>query len=154
MRRPSLFLTLSLIWLLAEILAFYALVHVAGLSGAILLGLLTSVAGFAMLRRLGHGAAKGLKKAIDGEEVAEGAMLDGTLAALGSLLLIIPGFLSDLVGLGLAAPSLRQWLAGRFGAKVLRPRRKGPNADVIELTPDDWTAIDEPMRQTKAPERS
>ena len=46
MRRPPFFTLIAILWLAIEIAAFALVVHLAGLSGAIALGLLTSVAGF------------------------------------------------------------------------------------------------------------
>ena len=78
MRAPSWFGIAIILWLAGELAAFALLVHVAGWSGAILLGVLTSLAGVFMLRQTGVGAARGLRRAVNGEDVAEGAMLDRT----------------------------------------------------------------------------
>lgn len=153
MRAPSWFGIAIIGWLVGELAALAFVVHIAGWSGAILLGVLTSLAGVFMMRRTGIGAARGLRRALNGEELAEGAMLDGTLAALGSVLLVLPGFLSDLVGLALAAPSIRQFLAQRFGARAaqVRSQRDG----VIELSPEDWRRVDDrPERRDSLPRRS
>lgn len=141
MRRPSWFAISMIVWFMGEMAALALVVHVAGWTGAILLGLLTSLAGVVMLRQLGMGAARGLRRAVNGETLAEGAMLDGTLAALASVLLILPGFLTDIVGLALAAPSLRQLLAARFGkgGGGARSQRDG----VVELSPEDWMRVDD-----------
>ena len=142
MRRPSLFLIAVALWIVAEIVAFWIVVHFAGFAGAILLGLLTTIAGFAILRRLGAGAAKALKQAMEGDALSNGNMLDGLLTALGAALLILPGFLSDLAGFALAAPSLRQWVSRRFGGTATAGRPKSPGT--IDLAPDDWSRIDRP----------
>jgi len=141
MRAPSWFGIAVIVWLLGEVCALALIVHVAGWSGAILLGVLTSLAGVVMLRQTGLGAARGLRRALNGENAPEGAMLDGALAALGAVMLILPGFLSDLVGLALSAPSIRQFLAVRFGA---RATKVGMQRDgVIELSPEDWRRVDD-----------
>ncbi len=140
MRRPPFFTLIAILWLAIEIAAFALVVHLAGLSGAIALGLLTSVAGFGLLREIGFGAARHLRRAVEGEAALEGAMLDGTLAALASLLLILPGFASDLVGFGLAAPSIRQFLIARFSGK---DARRGTSNGVVELTQGEWTRIED-----------
>lgn len=141
MRKPSWFMIAIAIWLLGETAALAFIVHFFGWSGAILIGALTSLAGVVLMRQTGIGAARGLRRAFNGDDVAEGAMLDGTLAALGSVLLILPGFLSDLIGLALAAPSIRQLLTRRFSKTVdkMRSQRDG----VIELAPQDWRRIDQ-----------
>ena len=142
MRRPSLFLIAVAVWIFAEFAAFWVVVHFAGLAGAILLGILTTLAGFGILRRLGAGAAKTLKQAMQGDALSNGNMLDGLLTALGAVLLILPGFLSDLIGFALAAPSLRQWISRRFGGTGAGQRPKSP--DVIDLSPGDWSQIERP----------
>ena len=139
-RRPSYFFTGILAWLALEIGIFWLVVQLLGLLGAVLLGLLTSLAGIAVLRNLGYGAASALRKALDGKELANGRMLDGALTAVGAALLILPGFVSDLAGLALAAPSLRQWLARRFGGPVPTGKPSaGPS--VIDLEPKEWQSI-------------
>lgn len=150
MRLPSWFATAMAAWFVGEFLALAFIVHIAGWTGAIFLGILTSLAGVLLLRQLGMGAARGLRRAVNGETFAEGVMLDGTLAALGSVLLILPGFLSDLIGLALAAPSVRQLVATRFGGQAgeSRTRRDG----VVELSPEDWRIVEDTARgsdQTK-----
>jgi UPF0716 protein FxsA len=138
-------LTIGLVvWLVGEVGAFLFVVQRIGLGGAVLVGIATTFLGVAMLRRVGQGAITSLRRAVQGAEPSPGAMLDGSLAALGAVLLILPGFLSDLIGLALAAPSVRQWLAHRFGS-VARPGRAAlrPRPGMIELSPGDWRRVDE-----------
>ena len=142
MRRPSLFLIAVALWIFAEITAFWIVVHFAGFAGAILLGLLTTIAGFGILRRLGASAAKTLRQAMEGDAFGSGNMLDGLLRALGATLLILPGFLSDLIGFALAAPSLRQWVSRRIGGTPVAGRPRSPGT--LDLAPDDWSRIDQP----------
>ena len=116
---------LILLWLVAEVFAFGAIARAAGLGGALLLCLLTSVVGFAMLRRLGISTAWRLQQALaarshEAAGVSRDAVVDGGLAAVGSILLILPGFVSDFVGLALAAPSVRAWLGGKLQTGLLR----------------------------------
>ena len=138
-------LTLGIcVWLICEVIAFLAVADHVGIAGAIGIGILTTLMGLAMLRRIGVNAIRSLKCALDGAEPTAGSLLDGSLAALGAVLLILPGFLSDLVGLALAAPSVRQWLARRFGA-VAAPGR--PTIRVrpgtVDLAPGDWRRVEE-----------
>jgi len=139
-------------WLAAELLALGFVISVAGVAGAVLLGLLTSVVGVNLLRRRGFEAVRHLQRTVSGqarpvEGTPEQAVADGLLAAFGAVLLILPGFLSDLVGLGLAAPAFRQWLLSRFGIKPgglifsRGPRRSG---EILDLAEADWHRVDEP----------
>ena len=133
-----------LAWIVAELLVFAAVVHLVGLGGAILLGLLTTVLGVVTLRRVGLDAARSLRVAMAGRQPSDGALLDGMLTALGALLLIWPGFIANFVGCALAASSIRTWTARRFGGSLpadarLRSRTR---PDVIDLAPEDWRPVD------------
>jgi UPF0716 protein FxsA len=129
-----------LIWLALEILAFWAVVEALGALGAVAVGLLTTLAGIGLFRHVGRQAVEGLKASAAGESPREGAFLDGTLAAVGAALLVLPGFASDFVGLALAAPSLRGWIARRFSPRF--ERRAPPG--VIDLDPSEWSTVVEP----------
>jgi UPF0716 protein FxsA len=141
-RRPGA-LTLALaLWLVLEFAAFWIVVDRVGLLGACLIGLAATLAGIAILRHAGRGAIDGLRRAANGDAPREGALLDGVLAATGGVLLILPGFVSDLVGLALAAPSLRGWIARRFAPTQVAARPAPPG--VIDLDPQDWRAGADP----------
>jgi UPF0716 protein FxsA len=131
------------LWFIAELCAFALVVSVFGIAGALLLGLLTSLIGFQLLRRLGRDAAFGLNQIFGtggGVAFQPDALVDGTIAAIGGALLILPGFLSDLVGLALSTPSIRLWLAAK--AKWFqRPGGLGTKArrdHVIDLRAGEW----------------
>jgi UPF0716 protein FxsA len=142
--RPGAVTLALVVWLGCELLAFVLVLGKIGWTGAVLVGVASTVLGLAMLRRVGASAIRSLRRSVQGAQPTPGGMLDGSLAALGAVLLILPGFLSDLVGLALAAPSVRQWLAHRFGA-VARPGRPAvrPPTGTIDLGPGDWRAIEE-----------
>jgi UPF0716 protein FxsA len=145
MNRPPLVFLAILAWLSIELAAFMAVVNEIGFVGALFLGFLTSMAGFALLRRSGVGALAHLQRAAAGGQPPQGAMLDGLLGAIAALLLILPGFASDLVGLALAAPSVRQILAGRFGGVShpgRRPSRSPRHPEIIDLAPGEWASHD------------
>ena len=141
-RKPPLFLLALGIWILAEIGVFALVVQMIGWLGAICLGLATTLIGVGILRKLGKGAAHSIKLAMNGGQIPGGRMLDGLLTALAAVLLIIPGFMSDIAGLVLAAPSARQWLAARFGGGNDGKQPKRP--DIIDLSPEDWSSLEKP----------
>jgi UPF0716 protein FxsA len=147
-RLPLLFL----LWFAAEIAAFGLVAGAVGFGGALLLCLLTSLVGVAMLRRLGLSTAWRLRRAMAAGApqetgVARDALFDGGLVAIGSILLILPGFVSDFCGLALAAPSVRAWLGGKFdNGRTGRGAagRSGPT--LVELDPQEWSRTDQPAR--------
>jgi UPF0716 protein FxsA len=143
-RLPTLFVTYLALWLGAELAAFAAVVHLIGFAGTVLACILTSLAGLSTLRRLGLSAVLRLRQALarrtsEQSGLSREAILDGTLAGLGAVLLI-------LVGLALAAPSFRFWVTerlklGKFG-RLGDGRPVAPRA--IELAPPEWSRHDAP----------
>lgn len=117
-------------WFLFEISVFIFVAHSIGLLAALLIATATSLIGLADIRRL----LDYLKRRATrdrGAGGAEGVVFDGALQALGSFLLVMPGFASDFVGLALKSPSVRAGLASRLTAKNVDPR-------VVDLSPGEW----------------
>ncbi|MGJ0424565.1 FxsA family protein [Methylocystis sp.] len=122
-------------WIVLEILCFALVVRAVGLLVAIALAIGASLLGLSDVRRLLDFVRAGLAAKAKGESSAmlDGAMLDGALQALASILLILPGFASDFVGLALKSPSVRQSLARR-----LRARSGSADPRIIDLDPREW----------------
>ena len=122
-------------WLFVEIVAFVLVVQFLGVLAAVALGVGTTLLGLADVKRL-FVYLRG-RVGQPREETKSGvALLDGGLEAVGSLLLILPGFASDLVGLALKSPSIRSHVADRIRGKT---ERKGPQT--IDLSPGEWKAV-------------
>jgi len=121
-------------WLAIEAIAFVLVVHFLGLIPALALGLGTTILGLMDIKRLVDYLRGRLPLAGAKAARPAGSMVDGALQALGALLLILPGFASDLIGLALKAPSVRADIATR-----LREGPKGPRT--IDLAPTEWKAI-------------
>jgi UPF0716 protein FxsA len=117
---------LLILWPVAEIAAAIVVAHVIGVWLTILLLVLSWPLGTALLRREGRTAQRRLAEALAARRSPGGEVIDGLLVFAGGLLLIVPGFITDAVGLVLLAPPLRRplhalvgrRLAGRFGARV------------------------------------
>lgn len=129
------------LWLIGEFVAFTLIAQAIGLDAAIVLTILTSLAGALLLHRLGASARQSLMAALNGGDLSRFAperLSAGFAAGLGALLLLLPGFLTDAVGLVLIAQSLR---GGRFfGFFDKAPRRNSER--IIELSPEDWRHIE------------
>jgi UPF0716 protein FxsA len=128
-------------WLLLEALTFIAVARLIGWPGTFLLTLLGGLAGWARLKKAGTSAllkvrAAGRSSIVDQDR----PLLEDALAAVGALALLLPGFLSDLVGLALASPRIRTRVASRVRGSRLLARfvRQPPGPRTIDLEPEDW----------------
>lgn len=135
-------------WLAVEILAFVFVVQVLGVIAAVVLGVGTTLIGLADVKRLFLYVRARLAQP-QTQTGGVGNLLDGGIEAIGSLLLILPGFASDLVGLALKAPSVRARLADRIRGKVAAT--SGPRT--IDLAPSEWKAVTDEGRKRRTPAR-
>ena len=150
-QKPGSLKRFLLAWAVSEIVALALVIRMLGIGGALLLTAATSVVGLLVLRRAGVAAAAQWRRGFGPPPSPSSGVIDSTATALGALLLILPGFVSDLAGLALATPSVRQQLIARFGGQANSPMpqargRRPPPPDVIDLSPDDWTIVDAPRR--------
>jgi UPF0716 protein FxsA len=126
-----------LAWLTAEVVAFATAVHLWGWPTTLLIGFLTSAFGIYLLRRVGREGLGVLKKAMEsptgfGVEIPSG----GVLRILSGLLLVIPGFVSDLAGILLLAPFVRERVTHHFMPPPQRRSQSG--VGVVDLDPNEW----------------
>jgi UPF0716 protein FxsA len=148
MNRPWILLVGPFSWLALELAAFMAVVQAIGLVGALLLGFATSLAGFALLRDTGTSALRHFKTAMTGAPQRQDAVFEGLIRAISAILLILPGFVSDLVGLALAAPSLRQMIARRLSGTSAPAGHRAP-LEIVDLAPGEWTSFDQRANQAQ-----
>jgi len=141
---------------LAEIAAFVLVAIAVGVWAAALLVLLTSVAGALLLRLGGRAHLERVRGAIGGRlEVSAEAAGRGVFIVLAGLLLLIPGFLTDILGLLILLPATRR----RIGSLVNRSLAAAfggpdPGPSVVDLDPDEWQRHpDEPPRGRHVPDK-
>jgi UPF0716 protein FxsA len=109
-----------------EIVLFVLVAHWIGIGLTLLLVLATSLLGGWLLRREGIRAWRALRTAgLDGRPPGAEAS-QGLFGLLGGMLLVVPGFLSDVAGLALLTPPVRK-LAG-VGLQRAAVRRLSPAA--------------------------
>lgn len=80
----------------------------------LLLLILGAFAGTTVMRHHGIASLARLRSALAGGQSPAGPMLEGLLAQIAGLLLVVPGFITDAVGLRLLIAPLRRWLATRM----------------------------------------
>ena len=103
------------------------LVEVADAIGwllAVVLLLGTSVLGSQLLRIQGRSAIERVSLAVSEHRPPARAAIDGVLGFLGSVLLVIPGFVTDALGALLLLPPTRaltrRWLSRHYGGATMR----------------------------------
>jgi len=92
---------------LAEVAVFLLVAEQIGLGWAILATLATSALGWALLARQGLRALTELRERARTRQPAGRELGDAGLIAAGGLLMVVPGFLTDLVGLLCLLPGTR-----------------------------------------------
>lgn len=93
-----------------------------GAGWTVLLIILAAIAGSLLLRRQGVAVLRKAQEATERGEFPVGAVFEGFCVVVGAILLIIPGFVTDVFGLLLLVPFLRDAL-GRW--LLERMRRSG-----------------------------
>lgn len=108
------FPVLLLLFLLVPLVEIYLLIKIGGVIGAlptVMLVVLTAVLGAALARYQGLATLQRLQATIARGEAPAIEMFEGVLLLVGALLLLTPGFLTDLLGFACLLPLTRRALA-------------------------------------------
>ena len=134
----------------AELFAFFLMAALIGWFWAAGLFIATSIVGVLLLRRFGRADLDRLRSAFARDGIrALHLETPGMATMLGGILLIFPGFITDLLGAALLLPAVRRWAAARF-ATFARSSRRTPRDDrVIELEPGEWHQIPDRGRRRR-----
>jgi UPF0716 protein FxsA len=115
------FPVLLMLFLLVPLLEIYVMIKVGGIIGAlptVLLVVLTAVAGAALARYQGLATLQRLQATLARGETPAIEMFEGVLLLVGALLLLTPGFITDLLGFACLVPFTRRALAFRVLKRV------------------------------------
>ncbi|MDB5641807.1 MAG: hypothetical protein JWN07_1124 [Hyphomicrobiales bacterium] len=124
-----------LAWLVAEVAALAIAVQFLGWLPTLALGFATSTLGLMILRKAGRDSLATLKRAMDGRTAgAQTAPAGGLVHIVSGIFLLLPGLVSDVVGLLLLTPFVSRRLTGVFGVAGRPAQRDG----VLDLDPDEW----------------
>lgn len=119
-----------------ELAAFIAVVATIGFGWALSLILAGSLCGALILRRAGSGQVARIRVALDqGSFTALQTDAWGGVLLLAGILLLIPGFITDIVALSLLIGSLRRAFVGN------PPRHED---GVVDLAPEQWHQVSDP----------
>lgn len=145
---------------IAEIAVLIAIGHWIGVLATIGLVILVGVLGIVLLVIEGPRALRNLRDAVSPRTTVDGQttvrsvqqlptreLSDGALVAIGALLLVLPGFISDVLAIACLLPVTRPLLRKLLGATVRRRtdraaarrqgRAQGPVVGQVVITPDD-----------------
>lgn len=135
---------------IAELAVFLLVAGFIGLIAALALMLLTSVLGVLLLKQAGRTGLAQLNESVRTQNIGTGSGTGsetglGHVAATASagLLLFVPGFLTDLLGVLILLPAFRQWI----GPQLQRVATGGPTPSsppVIDLEPGEWRQVAQP----------
>lgn len=141
----ALYILVAIILLpLIEIAVFIVIGGAIGVLPTVVLTVVTAVAGTMMLRQQGLSLVKRMQSELDSGRVPGEDIMQGTMIVLASLLLLIPGFVTDFIGLLLFIPPVREALArfiiARSGVTVVRHGHAYKRQDgVVDLDEDEWS---------------
>lgn len=125
-----------LIFILFPLLELWLMIKVGAAIGpmtTVLLVVFTAVLGLTLLRIQGLSALMRAQAKLQAGEAPVQELVQGVFLAAGGLLLLVPGFITDLLGFLCLTPGVRQGLVALFlrRSRSFRPARK-PDPDVIE----------------------
>lgn len=116
---------------LAEIIAFGLAVQWLGFWTALMLVVMTSVLGFLILRHQGFGMAAQMARMARTGMPPDQGIGSSVLTMVAGALLLVPGFITDIIGLALLVPFIRRAVAG---SPVVRTRFRSAGTTTYEET--------------------
>jgi UPF0716 protein FxsA len=117
------------LWALLEVLVFVLVASWIGVGWTILAALATTALGWVLLARQGTRALAELRERTRTRQGAGRALGDAGLVAVGGLLMVLPGFVGDLLGLLCLLPGTRRLVRAvltRFVVSRLPDAVRGP----------------------------
>ncbi len=133
-------LLLILIFPLAEIAAFIFVGKAIGIFPTLMLIVASSVIGITMLREAGIGTLMRLQQ---GRSAPAAILAEGGTRMLAGLLLLIPGFLTDLAAVALLIPGLRRIFRGRITmTTTVRGGQNAPPPEPAGTIEGDFRRLD------------
>jgi UPF0716 protein FxsA len=127
-------LLLLLVGMFVEITVLVLVGQAIGLLLTILLLILASVAGMWLLRREGARTFRSFQEALRERRVPHRELVDGALLTAAGVLIILPGFVSDLLALALLFPPTRALVSRRLVGVAERRARPAPDPFVVDST--------------------
>lgn len=109
-----------LLFFAAEVAAFVVVGEHIGFAWAVLAVLAVSASGPFIVRRVGLGVLVRAQERLAAGELATRELLDGVVVLIGGLMICLPGFVGDTLGLALMVPPVRRVLIRVAGARLAK----------------------------------
>jgi UPF0716 protein FxsA len=109
----------------AELYVIVLVARATSVALTVLLLVVTSFVGAALVRREGSRTLRRLRQTVNSGRSPTGPIIDGGLLAVGGALLLVPGFITDALGLLLVFPLTRIPFRGLLALLILRRGRRG-----------------------------
>ncbi len=149
---------LFLAFIVVPLVELYLLVGIGrelGLAPTLGYLLMMALLGASLARREGLRVMRSWQAAATEGRVPEEGILSGALVLIGGLLLIVPGVITDVLGLFLLIPPTRRWVAARLRRALERRMQAGS----VRVTTFRWGEVyeagspREPLERPAAPKR-
>ncbi len=130
---------------LIEIAVFIWVGDLIGVLPTILLTVITAMAGTIMLRQQGLSLLMRMQTELDAGRAPGNEVMQGAMIVLASILLLLPGFVTDAIGLLLFVPPVRaalsNFIVSRSNVVIVQGGPGGRTSDehVVDLDAEDWS---------------
>ncbi len=146
-----------LLLVLGEIAVFIRVGEAIGVLATLGLVLFGMVAGALLLRWQGVATLMRVRAEMEAGRTPARSLAEGAVLAIAALLIVVPGFLTDAVGIALFVPSIRRFLWRRLGHRLRVRATSAPapaKRPVLDLDRSEYGARsrpDSPWRQDGGP---
>lgn len=125
-----------LLWPLAEIAGFILVGKAIGVWATLALVIGTGVLGALLMRRQGMRLLRRVSAESRRGRTPGQALIHGAMIVVAGILLLLPGFLTDIIGLALLIPAVRAFIWAQIGRRVV-VTRSGSSAGFRYSNPRD-----------------
>lgn len=140
--RLSPYLPLLLVaWPIAEIATLVWVGGYLGVLNTVGLVLLAAFGGLALFRYVGFGLLRRVQAELSGGRMPTGTLLEGLIVLVAGILLILPGFLSDVLAVLLLFAPVRRLIIAAIATRLTvstASSGRRPADGVVDLDEDEW----------------
>ncbi|WP_051228608.1 FxsA family protein [Pleomorphomonas oryzae] len=133
---------LLIAWPIAEIATLIWVGGHLGVINTVGLVLLAAFGGLALFRYIGFGLLRRVQTELSAGRMPTGTLLEGLIVLIAGVLLILPGFLSDVLALLLLFAPVRRLIiaaiAARLTVSTASSGRRPSTDGVVDLDDDEW----------------